>query len=144
MQHAVTSKAKDKKDKVCKECKAPCCRNLALAVPSPKNRYDVETLKWYLHFDTVQLYIRNRRWNILIQGKCIYLSKKNLCTIYDRRPKICRAHRSDACEMTGQWYDTILSLPDDLEAHLKRKKGKRQTARKKTRWHAKAAKKGNQ
>jgi Fe-S-cluster containining protein len=144
MQHEAIARAKKKKDQVCKKCKAPCCRNLAFAVPSPKNRYDIETLRWYLHFDTVQLYIRNRRWNMLIQGKCIYLSKNNLCTIYERRPKICRVHRSDACEMTGQWYDTLLSSPDDLEAYLKRKKRKRQTARKKAGWHAAASKKRRQ
>jgi hypothetical protein len=61
---------------------------------------------------------------MLIQGKCIYLSKKNLCAIYDKRPKICRAHRPDACEMIGKWYDIILSSPDDLESYLKTKRGR--------------------
>jgi len=61
---------------------------------------------------------------MLFQGKCVYLSKKNLCTIYDKRPKICRAYRADACEMTGQWYDTMLSSPDDLESYFKTKRGR--------------------
>jgi Fe-S-cluster containining protein len=84
----------------------------------------VETLKWYLHFDTIQIYIRRRRWNMLFQGKCAYLSKKNLCTIYDKRPEICRAYRPNTCERTSQWYDTILSTADDLESYLKTKRGR--------------------
>jgi Fe-S-cluster containining protein len=124
-QRVAKQKSRNKKDHPCKACKARCCRDLTFSITSPKCRHDIETLKWYLHFDTVQIYIRNRRWNMLIQGKCIYLSKKNLCTIYDKRPKICRAHRPDACEMIGQWYDALLSSPNDLEAYVKRKRAKK-------------------
>lgn len=118
-------RAKRNKGDACRGCKAACCRNLAIAITKPRRVHDRELLKWYLHYDTVQIYIRNRRWNLLIKGTCSYLSKKNRCTIYDKRPKICRAHRPDACEITGQWYDTLLSTPGDLEAFLKRKKGQR-------------------
>jgi Fe-S-cluster containining protein len=125
MQHATVAKAKKRKDQVCMKCKAPCCQNLAIAVTKPRRIHEKELLKWYLHYDTVQIYIRNRRWYLLITGTCIYLSKKNLCTIYDKRPQICRAHRPDGCEITGQWYDTLLSSPRDLETFLKRGKLKR-------------------
>jgi Fe-S-cluster containining protein len=122
MQQAMLPKAKKKKDQVCKKCTAPCCRNLAIAVTKPRCIHEKEVLKWYLHYDTVQIYIRNRRWYLLIKGTCIYLSKKNLCTIYDKRPEICRAHRADGCEMTGRWYDALLFSPGDLDALLKRER----------------------
>jgi hypothetical protein len=116
-------KTKDKKGRTCERCKAPCCHNLAIAITRPRRIHERELLKWYLHYDTVQIYIRNRRWYLLVAGKCIYLSPRNRCTIYDKRPKICRAHRPDCCEMTGQWHDVILSSPGDLERFLKREKG---------------------
>jgi len=43
-------------------------------------------------FYTVKVFIRNRRWYALIKGRCIYLDKKNKCTIYEKRSDICRNH----------------------------------------------------
>ncbi len=109
----------------CLECDAPCCRNLVMPITRPKNRYELDLLKWYLHYDTVQIFISNHRWHLLIEGKCIYLSKSNNCTQYALRPEVCREHSSDSCETTGKWYDKIFSTPEQLEKFMKQKKTKR-------------------
>lgn len=96
-----------------------------MVIKRPRLKHEIETLRWYLHFDTVQIYIRSHRWHLLVKGKCIYLSKKNLCTIYDRRPDVCRDHSSDACEMSGQWYDQMFTTPKDLDAYFNKKRKKR-------------------
>ena len=111
-----------KEKDVCKECEAICCRNLAVPMTKPRNIAEIDDLRWKLHFDTVKVYIKSRRWYLLIKGKCMYLSDTNLCKIYDRRPEVCREHKSDSCEMTGQWYDKIISSPEELDAYTKQKR----------------------
>ena len=117
----VSGKSKDK----CIACPAPCCRNLAMMILKPRTRTDIEELRWYLHFDTVSIYIRNYRWYLLVQGNCIYLDENNLCTIYDRRPERCRRHPSADCEMTGEFYDVVINTPEELEDYLNRQKKRR-------------------
>ena len=109
-----------KKD--CKECPAICCKNLALTIGRPENRQELEDLKWQLHFDTVKVFISNRRWHQLIEGKCMYLSEDNKCIIYDRRPDKCRKHNPPNCEFFGKFYDIMLSTPEELEDYWKSKK----------------------
>ncbi len=105
----------------CIACSAACCHNLSIPVTRPRTRSEKDELKWYLHFDTVQIYIRKQRWHLLIKGKCIYL-KNTMCSIYEDRPQVCRNHSAESCEMTGTWYDELFSTPDELDAYLKRKK----------------------
>jgi Fe-S-cluster containining protein len=113
------SKKKSVKNDVCMSCPAPCCRDLSMTTKRPRTKTEINELKWYLHFDTVNAYIRNRRWYLLIQGRCIYLNKDNLCKIYSRRSEICRIHLPPYCEHFGQWYDVMIKTPDDLDHYLK-------------------------
>ena len=109
----------------CEKCDAPCCRDVAIPFTRPKNKTEVENLKWYLHFDAVRIFIKSHRWYYTIKGKCIYLSNKNLCKIYDQRPKICRDHQAESCEITGKWYDEMFSYPEELAEFLNKKAKKR-------------------
>lgn len=61
----------------------------------------------------------------MVAGTCMYLSKKNLCTIYDKRSEVCRDHSPDACEMSGKWYDEMFTTPEDLDAYFNKKSKKR-------------------
>ncbi len=112
------SGSKPRKGSVCKACSAPCCRNLAMMITKPRTRTDINELKWYLHFDTVDIFIRNHKWYLMIKGKCIYLNRNKLCKIYARRPQMCRRHQPPDCERFGKWYDILISTPDKLESYL--------------------------
>jgi len=103
---------------ICEKCDATCCRNLAFSITKPRTRYEIDDLKWKLHFNTVKAYVHNKRWYLLITGKCIYLSSKNLCKKYGQRPQVCRDHKPDSCEKTGKWYDKLISTPEDLDRFL--------------------------
>jgi Fe-S-cluster containining protein len=107
---------------VCARCDALCCKNLSMGIGKPANRSEVEDLKWQLHFDTVQVYIRNHRWYQLIDGRCMYLSDDNRCTIYQDRPNMCRRHNPPECEFFGDFYDVMISTPDELEAYLRKRR----------------------
>ena len=85
----------------------------------PRTRDDIDDLKWHLHYDTVNVCIRNHRWYIMVKGRCIYLSRTNLCKIYESRPEKCRRHNPPDCERFGSWYETLISTPEELENYLK-------------------------
>ncbi len=118
------TKSRKEPDK-CIKCDAICCRNLAMLILKPTTKTDIQEVTWYLHFDTVSVFIRNHRWYILVKGNCIYLDKKDMCTIYDRRPDRCRRHPSDECEMTGDYYDVMFDTPEEFEEYLSRQKKKK-------------------
>jgi Fe-S-cluster containining protein len=113
---------KIKNNKYCRGCPAICCTNLSMGIGRPANSKEVEDLKWQLQFDTVKVYISKNRWYQLVEGRCIYLSEDNFCTIYDHRPKKCRDHNPPNCERFGKYYDVMLEKPKDLEKYLAKKK----------------------
>lgn len=106
----------------CNGCSADCCHDLSFAITRPRTKYEKEKLRWYLHFDTVKIFIRNKRWYALIKGKCTYLDKNNQCTIYSERPDICREHMPPQCERYGKWYDKMISSPEELDRYLNKNK----------------------
>lgn len=118
---ACNTKNRLKKNQECKKCSADCCKDLAMMITKPMNKTEINELKWYLHFDTVNIFIRNYKWYLVMKGKCIYLTKDNLCKIYDKRPLRCRRHNPPDCEHFGKYYDDIIIAPDKLEKYLKSK-----------------------
>lgn len=133
------SKKKDKRitsKSDCSRCEGICCKNLAVEIGEPETKKEIEELRWQLHFDTVRVYLHGKSWYQLVEGKCIYLSEDNLCTIYERRSSICRKHNPPDCEFYGDYYDVIMSTPDDLDRYFEektkiKKKAKRKTKKKK-------------
>ncbi len=117
----VSIKSPDPKDAdVCLKCPSLCCNDLTYTITKPKNREDIDELKWDLQYNTVRVFIKSNRWYEIIEGRCTYLDKKNLCSIYDKRPKKCRTHMPPACDWFGQYYDILISTPEELDAYLKK------------------------
>lgn len=88
----------------------------------PKTKKEINDLAWHLHFDIVSVFLRNNRWYMHTEGKCIYLNNKNKCMIYEKRPYRCRQHNPAECERYGKWYDYIFYTPKDLEAYILKNK----------------------
>jgi len=110
----------------CKGCGALCCHDLAMHIYRPRTKPDIEELRWQLRFDTVRVFIRNKRWFMLTEGRCMYLDKNDLCTIYEDRPKTCRNHPISQCERycEGYYWDTLIETPEQLDKYLKKKKNR--------------------
>jgi Fe-S-cluster containining protein len=118
----------------CSDCPALCRNDLTVTILKPDTNKEIEDLMWHLNYDTVAVYIRNRRWHLLIKGRCQYLDKRNLCTIYDKRFDTCRKHRPPHCERYDDWYDTIFLTPFELKEYLDAER---------SRWRSGAAGKGS-
>lgn len=125
--------SEDRSNSLCNGCPAICCTNLAMPVDKPRNAEDREDLKWHLHYDTVRVIVRNRRWYLLVEGKCIYLDGNNLCTIYSNRPDKCRRHNPPSCEYYAGYYDVILNTPEDLERYFEEERKKKRSGKKSVR-----------
>jgi Fe-S-cluster containining protein len=125
----------------CGECPALCCHDLSVTILKPTTKKEVEDLMWHLNYDSVGVYIRNRRWHLIVQGRCQFLDKNNLCTIYEDRFDTCRQHMPPYCERFDDWYDVLFTTPFELKEYLEdeqrrwRKKSARskKKARKKSR-----------
>ena len=118
----MAKKVRVEKDYCLEKCPSECCKDLTIQILKPRNREEVEDLKWQLQFDTVRVYLLRKRWYMLVKGRCMYLGSDNRCRIYDKRPERCRRHNPPGCERFGRYYDVMLNTPEDLERHLGREK----------------------
>lgn len=93
-----------------------------MPIDKPKTADDVEELKWELQYDTISVFIRSHRWYRMIKGRCMYLDRNNRCKIYDRRPQRCRQMKPPECEHFGEFYQVLLTTPEQLDAYLAERK----------------------
>lgn len=107
--------------KACDGCPGLCCRDLNMGIAAPRTKDEKEDLLWQVQFDTVRIYVRNRRWYLLVKGDCMYLDKNNRCIIYDERPDKCRDHLPPDCERFGDFWDIMFNTPDELAAFFKKR-----------------------
>lgn len=125
---ASSSKKKKKKKKkltpeklthMCVQCGARCCRYFALEIDIPDDEEEYEKIRWYLAHEDTWVFIDDEKWYLLINNKCRYLNDENLCTIYEKRPTVCRTHTQDDCERGGDvFYDTLFTCMKEFEDYL--------------------------
>jgi Fe-S-cluster containining protein len=84
------------------ECEARCCRYVTLILPAPKHQYDYDEWSWFLAHENISIYFAGRRWHMEMRSRCRYLSEDNLCTIYEKRPEVCRSYPTGVCEYAGR------------------------------------------
>jgi Fe-S-cluster containining protein len=108
----------NEKGNVCITCEALCCRDVTMMITKPRTKSEIDELLWYLHYDSAKIFIRSNKWYLSFDGKCRYLDKNNLCTIYEKRSRRCRTHNPPECEKFDLWYDTLISSPEEFREHL--------------------------
>ncbi len=118
MAKRIKQNVKEDNGDVCMTCDAPCCRDITMLITKPKTKTDINELMQYLHFDTAKVFIRSSKWYLMFDGKCIYLSRKNMCKKYTKRPARCRRHNPPGCERFADYYDVLISTPEEFEDYL--------------------------
>lgn len=76
----------------CDACRAKCCMYFALQIDTPTTKDDFEHIKWYVSHKNVFIFVDGGDWYLQVDNPCEHLGPRLECTIYDRRPKICRDH----------------------------------------------------
>ena len=107
----------------CDECGGECCKKLAFHVEAPATRNDFEDMKWYLYHEGAIVYIDNEGdWMVQVQIRCSKLDKNGRCTIYEKRPPICRDSKVEECEKNANEMSIVFRNVKELEEYMKEKK----------------------
>jgi Fe-S-cluster containining protein len=110
------AKKKKAKKVLCHVCKGLCCRYMALPIETLQDRGDFDDIRWYLAHKDVSVFLEDSDWHINIKNKCRHLSgKDHRCRIYEKRPRICRSHKTVDCELTSDEYDYELHFTNDKQ-----------------------------
>lgn len=112
-----------KKIVTCDKCRGECCRKIAFHIGPVYTKEDYEDMKWYLYHEGVIVYIDNEGdWLAQVPVKCSKLDEKGRCTIYDKRPPICRQSKVEECEMNSDEMSVIFNTVEDLEKYMRKKR----------------------
>jgi uncharacterized protein len=107
---------------LCDKCTGLCCRYLALPIETPEDRNDYDDIRWYLCHDNISVFVDAGDWYLNVESKCKNLSEKDYkCEIYDKRPKICRGHKTEDCDLREGDYDYELHFTNhqQMEEYIK-------------------------
>lgn len=127
-------------DNKCKNC-GGCCKHIALEIDTPEDRDDFEDIYWYLLHENVRVFITEKddddnddsdsksddeddddeSWFIEFRTRCKGLGENNLCTIYEKRPKICKGYDPENCTASGGESEELHSFSsgDEFLDYLK-------------------------
>jgi uncharacterized protein len=107
----------------CRKCESKCCRYFALQIDTPRKKEDFENIRWFLAHESTVIFVENRKWYLEVKNKCRYLTKNNLCGIYEKRPLICREHAPSSCEKALKNLDHELSFEDmeEFDRYLRKR-----------------------
>lgn len=117
-------KVLNKKNNPCLVCLADCCKEVAVAINPPKSKADWDEIKWLVAHKNVSVYKDfENDWLVEFVTPCEKLNEQNRCTIYKKRPSICKDHSFENCIKTDPHnYSKILFKNlEDVEKYLKKK-----------------------
>ncbi len=102
----------------CHYCNARCCRYIALPFDRPENYEEFDFVRWFLSHRGMSLFLDGEIYYLLAQTPCRYLDQENRCTVYSRRPQICRDYSSQSCEYGEENpYEGYFEHPDQVEEY---------------------------
>lgn len=115
----------------CHLCDALCCRYYALELDPPEDEEDFDDLRWYLLHEKTWIWVDDGEWFLQVDEPCRFLDEHGRCTIYERRPRICREYGDpeyleDPDEPLCDWYardehhEHEFREPEELEAYARR------------------------
>jgi hypothetical protein len=108
----------------CSKClPAQCCTYFAFEIETPTTRQDYDSYLWKLAHDKISIYINRKRWHIMIDTRCRFLTPANTCGIYENRPYLCREYSAESCDYTSDNYGFTEHFRsyDDLLRYIKKK-----------------------
>ena len=110
---------------MCTSCGAKCSKYFSLEIDEPDCPDEYEDIRWYLCHEKTWVFIDDEKWYLYLMNTCRYLDHNNLCTIYNNRPKICREHNQEDCEIDNDiFYDVLFKNINDFEKYLEMKNEK--------------------
>lgn len=90
-------KLKNKKNNAppCNLCHGKCCSYFAFEIDKPTKISDFDNLRWYLLHEKTFIFVESGDWFLQINTPCKHLTSKFTCSIYKKRPNVCRDYGLD-------------------------------------------------
>ncbi len=113
---------KNNQPKTCEGCNALCCKYVAIEIDCPENLEDFEDIKWYVCHKSINVFVdEDNEWYVEFITPCQYLDEKGWCTIYNKRPQICRDYNQDECLFHNKDYNEKYNFKkiEDVENYIK-------------------------
>jgi len=105
----------------CAQCGGRCCNYIAIEIDKPKSKHDYDMMRWYLAHKNVNVFIdHDKNWHVEFRTPCDYQEKNKKCSIYSKRPVICRDHGNSegSCEYYDTPYAEYFSSLEEFEKYL--------------------------
>lgn len=87
----------------CQGCVAHCCRYITVEIDKPEAKWQYDQIHWMLLHENVSVYQETSgEWFVEFTTRCKALNERNLCSIYEDRPQLCRDYSNESCQV---WND---------------------------------------
>jgi len=111
----------------CDVCRGQCCKHVAMEIDTPTCKQDYDNIRWFLVHQNVQVYVEpDKSWGIEFITPCSRLTRDNLCSDYDNRPRLCRQYpgKDTECEFVSEekHYKKLFTTAEEFESWLDKKK----------------------
>lgn len=92
----------------CSGCSAECCKYIVVEIDCPEEEEDFENIKWYVAHENVTVFTDDdKEWYVEFKTSCKHLNEKNLCDIYEKRPKICKEYDPEECTFHNDYKEKV-------------------------------------
>lgn len=110
---------------LCEHCTAACCRYIALPIETPTERSDFDDIRWYLLHENISVFVEDGAWYISMLTSCRHAQADGRCTIYARRPRICRKYTTENCDYhSGDYgWEAHFTCPEHLHEYMRARPG---------------------
>ncbi len=107
--------------KTCEGCPAKCCKYVAMEIDTPEEKSDFENIRWYVSHKNIIVYVeKDGTWNIEFQTPCEHLDSNWKCTIYEKRPEICKKYEHDECTFHNKYEEKYtFKKIEDIDKYIK-------------------------
>lgn len=101
-----------------------CCTYVAYDINPPTTVKRATEILWHLYHPGVVIYFDGEDWYGQFMSRCRQLGDNGKCSIYTRRPHICRQHPETQCEVNseepGQYFNNVDDFLEFLRQSQKR------------------------
>lgn len=125
MARKVKKKPEQYSELPCQECRAQCCRYIAVEIDTPRTKKAYDDIRWYLLHENVHVFLdHDDAWHIEFRSKCRALGKDQRCHEYETRPQVCRDHGwpIGSCEFFDSPHKVCFTCLEEYERYLDREK----------------------
>jgi uncharacterized protein len=105
---------------ICKRCGGVCCTYVATEIDEPTEAGDFENIRWYCTHKDIWVFKDEGDWYLAFNSSCEFLGVNAACTIYERRPDVCRNHKFGECDyyLRGK-FELELHTLDEVDAYIR-------------------------